>query len=148
MKNFLKISLALIKIFICLLFTFIIGFTSCIIFIISVATQFSWQILLYVLLSIIVVIGLWLISFLKTTHVIKILWMGLFIGFVFAFYRLPDINTALNINHCIDRGHCWDSHRNRCEEKDQCMCVKNAEKCKNDFNGVWDEEMLYCTIKR
>ena len=47
------------------------------------------------------------------------------------------------IDGCLDRGYCWDSIRNRCEEFDQGYCVRDEQDCQVK-KGIWDLDKQYC----
>ena len=50
-----------------------------------------------------------------------------------------------DIDSCLDKGHCWDYIRNRCEKKDQGFCVKNEQDCV-DRHGKWLDDKKYCSL--
>lgn len=96
-----NIGIIIFKILLCLAFTLIIGVGAGIVFI----TKFNWQIMLYLLLYISVIIGFWLAIFVKVKK-IRFIYLFIFITFILASFFLPSIRQQYELDMCVDTGDC------------------------------------------
>ncbi|OGH97552.1 MAG: hypothetical protein A2104_02950 [Candidatus Melainabacteria bacterium GWF2_32_7] len=124
MKILSGILIVILKVSICLFLTLILCACSGVV---AFADRYDWQIILYLTLSILIVVGFWLVFFIKMKRTIKLVYLILFILYLFIPKTLPSVMQQFNIDNCLDSGGCWDSIRNRCEMQDQGKCVITIE---------------------
>lgn len=103
-KTFLilkNIGIVIFKIILCFVFTLFISVGAGIIFV----AKFDWQIILYLILFILVIIGFWMATFVKTKK-IKIVYLYIFITFILASLFLPSVRHRYELDICVDTGIC------------------------------------------
>lgn len=69
----------------------------------QVESSFDWQILLFEYVSLIAVIGIWAIAFVKVKNKIVIIYALIFISW-FMLLALPTVKQQINIDSSIDSG--------------------------------------------
>ena len=89
------------------------------------ADKYDWQIFFYLTYSALIIVGVWIITFVKTSKIIKLIYSILFITYFFTPKIFPSVVTQFSIDSCLDRGGCWDSIKNNCEMQDQKKCTEN-----------------------
>ena len=72
----------------------------------------------------------------------------IFLGLMYFIGSLFANSTFSKIDSCLDSGGCWDDIRNRCEYKNQGMCVKNSEDCDKKWHGTWNDKEHFCVINK
>ena len=86
--------------------------------------DFDLQVLFYLIFSVLIIPGLWIISFKRTPLTVKLIYSILFITYFFTPKIFPSVLTQFSIDSCLDRGGCWDSAKNKCEIWDQKKCTE------------------------
>lgn len=89
------------KILLCLAFTLFISVGAGIIFV----AKFDWQIMLYLMLFITVIIGFWVAIFIKVKK-LRIIYLFIFITFILASFLLPSVKQQYLLDICVDTGDC------------------------------------------
>ena len=142
MKTFLKIIFGIIKALLCSIFTLIFGAWSTYILIIALVHpfEFDWQMVIFTIFSLIMVIGIWLISFIKTTKKVKIIYLILLISYIFMPYILPSVMRQLDYDTCADIGICAEGLRFGNDVMNKEYCLKNHWK--------WDENNKSCDLRK
>lgn len=104
----LKLLIALIKIFVCISISIFVGYFAVICGFIELFGEdgLNWQILLYIIISMSVLLGTWLIAFIKSSKKVKIIYVLIFLTWFFSHSFLPSVNRALDLDICIDTGDC------------------------------------------
>ncbi len=128
MKILSEILIVILKISLCLFLTLVLGIWSGIV---VFADQYDWQIILYLTLSSLTIMGIWLVFFIKMKKITKLVYLVLFISYLFIPKTLPSVMKQFNIDSCLDSGGCWDLIRDRCKMRDQGKCVITSEECKS-----------------
>ena len=138
MKNFLKLFFGIIKVLLCSIFTLIFGVWSTYILIIALThpSTFDWQMMIFAIFSLFIIIGIWLISFIKTTKIVKIIYSILLILYIFMPYILPSVMKQIDIDICIDTGICAEGVRFGNDIVSKEYCLKHGKK--------WDEKNKSC----
>lgn len=120
-------KILIFKILFCLFLTLTLGVWSGIV---ALADKYDLQIILYLTLLILTIVGIWQISFIKTKKIVKLIYLILFISYLFSPKILPSVIKQFNIDNCLDSGGCWDQIRNRCEMRDRSKCAAIPKKSK------------------
>lgn len=89
------------KLLLGLLFTLFIGIGAGIIFV----AKFDWQITLYLILYISVIIGFWIATFVKIKK-LRIVYLFIFITFILTSLFLPSVRHQYELDMCVDTGDC------------------------------------------
>jgi hypothetical protein len=140
--NFIKIIFSLIVSLFILYMNFIIIINA------SGTKIFDWQIVLYVLFSIFVLLLIWILAFTKIGFSKKIMLILFFIIWLILPKILPNVMRQIDNDFCLDKGGCWDYIRNRCEMDNQGYCVKNSSDCEKNWQGSWNFKEKYCNIQK
>ena len=150
MKNFLnkiilsfkKISIIIIKLFFCLIFTIMVGYSIALIGLGSYATKenFDWQIILYVGLGIFLIFSIWINSFFKTTRKFKLSCLILFIIWGFSFKILPSVMYQINEDSCVDTGICAEGLKFGENIMSKEYCIKQG--------GKWNNKRKECDMRK
>ncbi len=130
MNKLLKIFFVIIKVILCLFLTLAVGVWSSYILIIAFThpINFDWQMIIFTIFSVLIIIGVWIIAFVKTNKIIILLYLILLITYFFTPKIFPSVMMQFNIDSCLDRGGCWDSIRNNCEMNNQKKCTETISK--------------------
>lgn len=136
-----KITVAIVKIFACLAITFFVGYFAAIASATAIAGKqgFDWQVLLYVLASVFMILGIWLIAFIKTKRNIKILYAVIFFIWLFSPRILPSVMRQFDYDTCVDIGICAEGVRFVDGVMNKEYCLK---KCKK-----WDDKEKMCDMR-
>lgn len=148
MKEYLSAFFTLLKIIFCLLFTAFAGyFVSIITISVIVRPEYiDWQILLYIVINLLLMIGLWLISFIKTKLYIKIFYFILFTLYFYSYFffgiSLPSVRYQFDQNYCVEDGICGEGTYTY---KDGQRIIINKENCLK-YKWQWNEDSKSCDI--
>ncbi len=135
-----KTLIVLLKLLFCLFFTIMAGYSIALIVTLgySDTKNLDWQVIFYVILGIVSILGAWINSFFKTPIKIKFLFVILFLIWFFSPYFLPSIMYAINEDTYIDTGICAEGLK----LKDGIM---SQEYCLN-HKHIWDERNRSCDM--
>lgn len=101
---FVKILFNILKLLFCIFISALISYTATLIGIgAKIESSFDWQILLFECVSLIAVIGIWTIVFVKVKNKIVIIYALLLISW-FMLLSLPTVKQQINIDSSIDSG--------------------------------------------
>jgi len=136
-----RIMVAVVKIFICSSITIFVGYFAAIASVIaSVGKQgFDWQVLLYVLASILTVLGIWLIAFKKTKRNTKIIYAVICFIWLVSPRILPSVMRQFDFDTCVDIGICAEGLRFANGVMNKEYCLKEGKK--------WDDEEKMCAMR-
>lgn len=137
----LKIIVTIVKIFICLSITLFVGYFATIASVItSVNSQgFDWKILLYIIISAYIVLGIWLIAFIKTKKNTKIIYVVIFFIWLFSPRIFHFISRQFDYNICTDIGICAEGLRFSDGVMSKEYCITKGKK--------WDEQNRSCDMR-
>lgn len=140
-STLLRIMVAIVKIFICLGITLFVGYFATIASVItSVNSQgFDWKILLYIIISAYIVLGIWLIAFIKTKKNTKIIYAVIFFIWLFSPRILPSVMRQFDFDTCVDIGICAEGVRFSDGVMNKEYCLKEGQK--------WDDEEKMCDMR-
>lgn len=143
-KTFLilfKIMVAIVKIFICLGITIFVGYFATIASVItSVNSQgFDWKIILYIIISAYIVLGIWLIAFIKTKKNSKIIYAVIFFIWLFSPRIFHFITRQFDYNICTDIGICAEGLKFKDGIMTKEYCLKEGKK--------WDYKEKMCDMR-
>lgn len=149
MKNFiiksfsilLKIIVTIIKIFICLNITLFAFYFAGIVSVIAGIgrNEFDWQILLYILVSVFTVLGIWFLAFIKTKRNTKIIYTVIFFIWLFSPRILPSVMRQFDFDSCIDTGICAEGLKFGNDVMSKEYCLKKGKK--------WDDKRKECDME-
>ena len=136
-----RIIVAIVKIFICLGITLFVGYFATIASVItSVNSQgFDWKILLYIIISAYIVLGIWLIAFIKTKKNTKIIYAVIFFIWLFSPRIFHFITRQFDYGICADIGICAEGLRFSNGVMNKEYCLKEGKK--------WDEQNRSCDMR-
>lgn len=136
-----KIIIIFIKLFVCLNITlFACYFAGIVSVIASVGrNEFDWQILLYVLVAGFIVLGIWLVAFIKTPKNTKIIYAVIFFIWLFSPRILPSVMRQFDFDTCVDIGICSEGLRFKDGIMNKEYCLKEGKK--------WDEKRKVCDMR-
>lgn len=136
-----KIMVAIVKIFACLAITFFVGYFASIASVTAIAGKqgFDWQVLLYILASVFMILGIWLITFIKTKRNIKIIYSVVFFIWLFSPRILSSVMRQFDYDTCVDIGICAEGLRFSDGQMNKEYCLKEGKK--------WDDEEKMCDMK-
>ncbi len=115
-------------------------------YVVLASFKIEFETIFYAVIVLAYLFAIWALPFVKIKAIFKIvsfIFATFFTGLVFLF--APHAGF-FEIDTCLNKGGCWDYHRNKCEAKNQSYCIRNRTECENKFNGVWFEEDKYCKI--
>lgn len=136
-----KIMVVVVKIFACLVITFFVGYFAAIASSTAIAGKqgFDWQVLLYVLASVFMIFGGWLIAFIKTKRNIKIIYSAVFFIWLFSPRILPSVMRQFDYDTCVDIGICAEGLRFSNGVMSKEYCLKEGNK--------WDNKRKVCDMR-
>lgn len=107
LNNFLKILYILLKLLFCLFITIFVVYSAAIISAgLCVDSKFDWQILLYEIISIFIIVGIWIVSFVKVKKRTAIIYALIFVLWFISLSKLPSVKKQLDLDNCVDTGNC------------------------------------------
>jgi hypothetical protein len=136
-----RIIVIVVKIFICLSITLFVGYFASIASVIATVGKqvFDWQVLLYVLVSVFTVLGIWLIAFIKTKKITKIIYAIIFFIWLFSPRILPSVMRQFDYDTCVDIGICAEGLRFADGVMNEEYCLKQGKK--------WDDKRKVCDMR-
>ncbi len=143
-KTFLilyRIIVAVLKTFICLIVTLFVGYFAAIASSTAIVGKqgFDWQVLLYALASVSTILGIWIVTFVKTKRNIKIIYAIIFFICFFSPRILPSVMRQFDYDTCVDIGICSEGLR-------FSDGVMNKEYCLNK-GKKWDDKRKVCDMR-
>lgn len=143
-KLLYKVLFTLIKLLFCFFITIFVVFSAAIISAgLCIAYKFDWQILLYEVISVFVVIGVWIVAFTKVKNRTAIIYALIFILWFGFLDLLPSVKKQIDIDDCLDSGACAEGLFINTEFG---KIEINKENCLK-YNWTWSEERKYCKLK-
>lgn len=136
-----QIMVAIVKIFVCLAITLFVGYFAAIASATAIAGKqgFDWQVLLYVLISVFTILGIWLIAFIKTNKKIKIIYTVTFFIWLISPRILPSVMRQFDYDTCADIGICAEGLRFSDGVMNKEYCLKKSKK--------WDDKRKVCDMR-
>lgn len=137
-----RIIVTIVKIFACLAVTFFVGYFAAIASATAIAGKqgFDWQVLLYVLASVFTILGIWLITFIKTKRNIKIIYAVIFFVWLLSPRILPSVMRQFDYDTCVDIGICAEGLRFADGVMNEEYCLKEGKK--------WDNKRKVCDMRK
>lgn len=145
MKNFFKkilnLMIIFIKLLICVRFTYLFGLWITVVY---PAENYDWQIIFYLITSVLIIIGLWMICFMKTKLVTKIIFLvSFFIYFDSPKNFLPSVVNEFDKAYCLEQGRCIEGLKVNTKygliKISKEICLKHSWK--------WNEKCKCCDVK-
>lgn len=134
-----KIVIIVLKLLFCIFLTILIGYFVSLIGILGADTKhFDWQIIFYIGLGIVIILGIWINSFFKTPSKIKLLFFVLFLIWFFSPFLLHSVMYAINEDDCVDTGICAQGLKFGDEIMSKEYCLKKGKK--------WDDKRKECDM--
>lgn len=143
----LKLLIILVKIFICAIATVVVGYFTLLFGIVAIISEkaLDWQLLLYTIISILVLLGTWLIAFIKISKKVKIIYALVFFIWLFSPKIFPSVMKQLDFDSCIDTGICPEGLNMK--DKNGETVLINKENCL-DANYIWVEKSKSCDFNK
>lgn len=134
------ILIVLLKLLFCLVFTIFAGLDVALIWAMRDAStkHLDWQIIFYIVLGILLILGVWINSFFKTPVKIKALFITLFAAWFFSPYFLHSIMYAINEDSCLDDGICAEGLKFGDNVMSKKYCLEKGNK--------WDDKRKECDM--
>ncbi len=133
----------------CLLSTLFIAYSMFIVLMHSIFSDdgFDFQIIFFVLLSVLLVIGLWSLLFIKVKIFVKILIFLLLLSVQWGYLNistfLPSVKKVFDMDFCMDSGTCAEGLKTGIDGN---VVEINKENCLK-YNKAWDEERKWCQVR-
>lgn len=102
LKTLLKVLFTLLKLLFCLFITLFVSYFALLIFV----SKLDLQILLYEIISIFMIIGVWIVAFIKVKNRTVIIYALIFIFWFVFLNTLPSVKKQIDIDGCLDSGDC------------------------------------------
>lgn len=136
-----RIMVVIVKIFTCLAITIFVGYFAAIASATAIAGKqgFDWQVLLYVLVSAYIVLGIWLLAFIKTKRNTKIIYAAILLIWLFAPRISPSVMRQFDFDTCVDIGICAEGLRFSNGVMNKEYCLKEGKK--------WDDKEKMCDMR-
>lgn len=141
LKRLLNFVIIIIKLLICVRFTYLFGLWMTVVY---PAEKYDWQIVFYLITSASIIIGLWMVCFMKTKLITKVIFVILF----FVYFDspknfLPSVVKEFDKAYCFEQGRCIEGLK----VNTKYGLVKiNKEIClKHDWK--WSEKCKFCDVK-
>jgi len=148
MKNFFKMFfIILTKIIFCLFLTLLILYFNFIVIVtIGASDTIDWQIILYNLFSVFVLLIIWFLIFAKIKIKYKFLLIVPVFIWLFLPKFLPNVMKQFDLDSCLDTGLCREGIIKMQDNKGNAIPI-NKENCTN--NGyVWYEKDKACNLRK
>lgn len=142
--NLIKIIKLVTKIFIIFLriifgLFFVIGFSVSTVEFILYMSQSDWRVGLCILFSLILAIYSFIVFFLRTKVVVKIIYVVLFFVYPYLSNSIPSVVKYQNDDTCADIGICAEGVKWGKDVITKDFCLKN--------NWKWDEKRRDCKVR-
>jgi hypothetical protein len=127
-KILIKSLIMTIKLLFCLFFSLFIGIYALAGLFIKTSIVLN---IIYIILTLYIFFGIWVLCFKKTKKLTKIIYVVLFIIY------LPMFNAGLDLDSCFDTGICSEGVKlgDKVITKEYCL----------EKNGIWNDEKRWCT---
>ncbi len=144
MKNFFLVLYTIFKVLICLLITvfLVYGFMNVSIRPILGNDNWDFQIVFYLLFTLFTLIALWIIPFIKTSIIIKLIPIVLLIVQFKLPHLMPSVIHQFKQIYCIEDGICHEGAE--VYRKGQKIII-NKENCLK-YGWKWNEEGKFCNL--
>ncbi len=96
----------------------------------------DWQISFFAAYSLLLIIGLWSIPYLKIQIIYKLIFIGLLVSYFYLLKTLPSIVYQLDEAACLEMGSCKEGVKWGKEIMNREVCLKNGWK--------WNEDRKSC----
>lgn len=135
-----KFLIILLKLLFCLFLTICVGYGVTLIGTLGISgpKHLDWQIIFYIGLGIILILGVWVSSFFKTPSKIKVLFIILFPIWLFSPFFLHSVMNAINEDDCVDTGICAEGLKFGDEIMSKEYCLQKGKK--------WDDKRRECDM--
>lgn len=135
-----RLLIYLIKIFVGLMVTLFASYFSLIAGVISCIgrKEFDWQILLYTLISIGVIMGIWILFFRKTKNLQKLVYLILLTVWLVFPHISPSVMRQIDYDTCIDTGICAEGIRFESGVMNKEYCLEQGK--------IWNGEKKECNM--
>ena len=137
-----KIIVAVVKIFICFNVTLLACYFAAIASSTAIVGKqgFDWQVLLYVLASVLTILGIWLVAFVKTKRNTKIIYSVIFFIWLFSPRILPSVMRQFDFDTCVDIGICSEGliFSDGIMNKEYCL----------KYQGKWNDKRKECDMRK
>lgn len=140
LKTLFKVLFIILKLLFCLFITLFVGYFAVIISF----GGFDWQILLYEIISIFTIVGIWIVPFVKVKNRTAIVYVLMFILWFSSFNIIPSVKKQIDIDDCLDSGYCSEGLSINTEYG---TIEINKENCLK-YNWTWNEEQKYCKLSK
>lgn len=140
LKTLLKVLFNLLKLLFCLFITLFVSYFA----ILVIISKFDLQILLYEIISIFTIVGIWAVSFVKVKNRTTIIYAIIFISWFVLLNTLPSVKKQIDIDDCLDSGSCSEGLFINTEYG---KIEINKENCLK-YNWTWNEERKYCQLSK
>ncbi len=149
-KTFSIIILKILYSVFCTICTLFIAYNIFIVFAHSFFNDngFDFQIILYTILSMMLILGFWSLIFLKIKPIFQVLIFLLLLGIQINYLKLvlllPSVNKIFSMELCIDMGICPEGIKMKNDEG--VLFEINKENC-SKYGYKWNDERRDCNLR-
>lgn len=147
MKAMMKNVLNILYIIFCVLGSGLVLFYTFIILFHAIFTGFDVQILLFIVFSVFMIAGFWLLKFIRISIRFKIIiFTALFVlllNYINLSSKIPSVSKVLDKDICLDCGICKEGLE---LNTNYGLVTINKENCMK-YNWLWNEEKKYCNVE-
>lgn len=126
-----KLLLCILKIILCV-------FINASIFLISYvalfANDYDWPLVLYLASFIFLMIGIWILFFVKNNLIFKVVYFSMFFLFINAHRFAPSVKQQFDMDFCLDSGICVQGLKFKDGVMNKDYCLSHRWKWNNEKN--------------